>query len=142
MWPTVYIAVVKQGEPWYWLWGWTGLVTGVSILIELYLLFVIALKAVHEVSELINMRALEREAASYKLQGARKGGEDERGLEGKGRGYRGRGYDCRRRGCRGTDDGDRRALKRVQREEIDDLLASGPFASITNILVAGCAGAA
>jgi len=56
VWPTVYIAVLKQNEPWYWQLAWTVAVTLVSVAVEFYLLFVIALKAVHEVSELINMR--------------------------------------------------------------------------------------
>jgi hypothetical protein len=59
VWPTVYVAVLRQADPWYMQLTWTGLATLVSILIELYLLFVIALKAVHEVSELINIRGLE-----------------------------------------------------------------------------------
>jgi hypothetical protein len=57
VWPTVYIGVLKQGEPWYIQYAWTGGVTAVSVLIELYLLFLIALKAVHEVSDLINLHA-------------------------------------------------------------------------------------
>jgi hypothetical protein len=57
VWPTVYIDLLKQNEPWYIHYTWTGGVTLVSIVIELYLLFLIALKAVHEVSELINLYA-------------------------------------------------------------------------------------
>ena len=57
VWPTVYIDLLKQNEPWYIHYTWTGGVTLVSIVIELYLLFLIALKAVHEVSELINLHA-------------------------------------------------------------------------------------
>ncbi len=57
VWPTVYIDLLKQNEPWYIHYAWTGGVTLVSIVIELYLLFLIALKAVHEVSELINLHA-------------------------------------------------------------------------------------
>lgn len=57
VWPTVYIGVIKQYEPWYIQYSWVGGVTLVSILIEFYLLFVIALRAVHEVSELINIRS-------------------------------------------------------------------------------------
>ncbi|MDP4150308.1 MAG: hypothetical protein Q8943_12900 [Bacteroidota bacterium] len=56
VWPTVYIAVLKQAEPWLVQLAWTGWVTIASIVVEFYLLFVIALKAVHEVSELTNMR--------------------------------------------------------------------------------------
>lgn len=58
VWPTVWVAVRYQAEPWYIQYAtWVGGVTVVSIVIELYLLFVIALRAVHEVSELINMHA-------------------------------------------------------------------------------------
>jgi hypothetical protein len=56
VWPTVYVAVLKQAEPWYIQLAWSTGVTLVSIAVEFYLLFIIALKAVHEVSELINMR--------------------------------------------------------------------------------------
>jgi hypothetical protein len=57
VWPTVYIGVLRQQDPWYIQYAWTGAVTLVSILIEFYLVFLIALRAVHEVSELINMRS-------------------------------------------------------------------------------------
>ncbi|MHA4810876.1 LBF_2804 family protein [Flavitalea flava] len=57
VWPTVYIAILKQQEPWYSQYTWVGIVTLLSIIVEFYLLFLIALKAVHEVSELINMHA-------------------------------------------------------------------------------------
>jgi hypothetical protein len=56
VWPTVYIAVLKQAEPWLVQLAWTTGITFASIVVEFYLLFVIALKAVHEVSELTNMR--------------------------------------------------------------------------------------
>jgi hypothetical protein len=56
VWPTVYVAVLKQAGPWYMQLAWSTGVTLVSIAVEFYLLFIIALKAVHEVSELINMR--------------------------------------------------------------------------------------
>lgn len=62
VWPTVWVAVRDQAEPWYIQYAtWVGGVTLVSIVIELYLLFVIALRAVHEVSELINMHAHARD---------------------------------------------------------------------------------
>jgi len=61
VWPTVYIAVLKQHEPWYIQYGCIAGVTVISIIIEFYFLFVIALKAVHEVSELVNMRRHERD---------------------------------------------------------------------------------
>jgi hypothetical protein len=57
VWPTIYIAVLKQDKPFVEYWIWVGAVTLVSVIIELYLLFVIALKTVHRVSELINMQA-------------------------------------------------------------------------------------
>ncbi len=57
VWPTVYIGVLKQDEPWFIQYSWVGGVSLLSILIEFYLLFLIALRAVHEVSDLINMRA-------------------------------------------------------------------------------------
>jgi hypothetical protein len=61
VWPTVYIGVLKQGEPWYIQYTWVSAITLLSIAVEFYLLFVIALKAVHEVSELINMHAHEND---------------------------------------------------------------------------------
>lgn len=57
VWPTVYIGVLRQGEPWYIRYSWVGGVTLASVILEFYLLFIIALKAVHEVSELTNMRS-------------------------------------------------------------------------------------
>jgi hypothetical protein len=61
VWPTVYVAVKEQGAPLLIQYSWVIGVNAVSIIIELYLLFVIALKAVHEVSELINMHAHNRD---------------------------------------------------------------------------------
>jgi hypothetical protein len=57
VWPTVYIDLLKQNEPWKIHYAWTIGVTIISILVEFYLLFIIAVKAVHEVSELINIHA-------------------------------------------------------------------------------------
>ena len=57
VWPTVLVGVWRQDAPWYTLYAWTGGVTLASVIVEFYLLFVIALKAVHEVSELTNMRS-------------------------------------------------------------------------------------
>ena len=57
VWPTVYVDLLKQNEPLLIHYAWTGGVTLVSIAIEFYLLFLIALKAVHEVSELINIHS-------------------------------------------------------------------------------------
>ena len=78
VWPTVWIGVLRQNDPWYTQYTWVGVVTLVSILIEFYLLFLIALKAVHEVSELINMRshAAPRDGAAGK-------GDSEVGSSGK-----------------------------------------------------------
>ncbi len=41
--------------------GWVAIITLISVLIEFYVLFLIALKAVHEVSDLINMHATKNE---------------------------------------------------------------------------------
>ena len=57
VWPTVYVDLLKQHEPWKVHYAWTSGVTVVSIAIEFYLLFIIAIKAVHEVSELLNIHA-------------------------------------------------------------------------------------
>src|ERR1700685_3093196 len=57
VWPTVYVDVLKQNKPFLIHYGGTAAVTLVSIVIEFYLLFLIALKAVHEVSELINIHS-------------------------------------------------------------------------------------
>jgi hypothetical protein len=57
VWPTVWVGIRWQGTPWTIQYSWVGGVTLVSILAEFYLLFLVALKAVHEVSELINMRS-------------------------------------------------------------------------------------
>jgi len=59
--PTVWVDVYFAKEPWYIHYGWVAGVTLVSILIEFYLLFIIALKAVYEVSDVINMHANPRE---------------------------------------------------------------------------------
>ena len=57
VWPTVYIGLLHQNDPLIIYLIWVGVVTLVSVVIELYLLFIIALKTVHSVSELINMHA-------------------------------------------------------------------------------------
>jgi hypothetical protein len=57
VWPTVFIDVLKQNELWYIHYAWTIGVTLICVAIEFYLLFVIAIKTVHEVSELINIHA-------------------------------------------------------------------------------------
>ncbi|HEX9511312.1 MAG TPA: hypothetical protein VF939_12570 [Puia sp.] len=57
VWPTVWVGVLRQNDPWYIQYTWVGGVTLASIILEFYLLFIIALRAVHEVSELINIRS-------------------------------------------------------------------------------------
>ena len=59
--PTVWVDIHFEDSPPLIHYGWVALVTAISIAIEFYLLFVIALKAVYEVSELINMHATESE---------------------------------------------------------------------------------
>jgi hypothetical protein len=57
VWPTVYVDLLKQNEPWKIHYAWTLGVTVISVVIEFYLLFIVAIKSVHEVSELINIHA-------------------------------------------------------------------------------------
>ncbi|HXB43397.1 MAG TPA: hypothetical protein VNV85_05040 [Puia sp.] len=57
VWPTVYIDLLKRSEPWQIHYMWTGGVTIISVAIEFYILFLVALKAVHKVSELINIHS-------------------------------------------------------------------------------------
>jgi hypothetical protein len=59
--PTVWVDVYFENSPPLIHYGWVALVTIVSIAIEFYVLFIIALKAVYEVSELINMHATQSE---------------------------------------------------------------------------------
>jgi hypothetical protein len=59
--PTIWVDVRFASQPWYIHYGWVAGVTIVSIAIEFYLLFIVALKAVYEVSEIINMHATENE---------------------------------------------------------------------------------
>lgn len=55
--PTVWVDVYFACEAWYVHYGWVAGITLVSVLVEFYLLFIIALKAVYEVSDIINMHA-------------------------------------------------------------------------------------
>jgi hypothetical protein len=55
--PTVWVDDYFTAKPWYIHYGWVSAVTLASVLIEFYLLFIIALKAVYEVSDIINMHA-------------------------------------------------------------------------------------
>jgi hypothetical protein len=59
--PTVWVDVYFAEKSFSVHYGWVAVVTVISIAIELYLLFIIALKAVYEVSEIVNLRATESE---------------------------------------------------------------------------------
>jgi hypothetical protein len=59
--PTVWVDVYFAEKSFLVHYGWVVGVTIFSIAIELYLLFLIALKAVYEVSEVVNLRATESE---------------------------------------------------------------------------------
>jgi hypothetical protein len=59
--PTVWVAVYFANTSLLVYWSWFGGVTLVSVAIEFYFLFIIALKAVFEVSELINMHAKQKD---------------------------------------------------------------------------------
>ena len=59
--PTVWVDVYFEKAVWYVHYGWVAAVTLISIAIEFYLLFIIALKAVYEVSDIINMHAMPRD---------------------------------------------------------------------------------
>ena len=57
--PTVWVDVTLTDEPFIKHYGWVAIVTIISIIIEIYILFLISLKAVYEVSKLINLHAKE-----------------------------------------------------------------------------------
>ena len=59
--PTVWVDVYFADRSILIHYGWVACVTLISIIIELYILFLIALRAVYEVSELINIRATKTE---------------------------------------------------------------------------------
>ena len=59
--PTVWVDVYFANESFLVHYGWVAGVTLLATLIEFYVLFLIALKAVYEVSDLINMHATESE---------------------------------------------------------------------------------
>lgn len=61
VWPIVYVDLLKTNDPWYVHYGWVAAVTVVASLVEFYFLFIIALRVVHDVSELINMRFQRKE---------------------------------------------------------------------------------
>jgi hypothetical protein len=57
VWPTVLIDLRLQNRPWLFHYSLLGGMTAIAVAIEFYLLFIIAIKAVHEVSELINIHS-------------------------------------------------------------------------------------
>jgi hypothetical protein len=59
--PTVWVDVYFEEKSFFVHYGWVAAVTIVSVAIELYLLFLISLRAVYKVSELINLRNSESE---------------------------------------------------------------------------------
>jgi len=59
--PTVWADVHFSDRSFVIHYGWVAIITLISVLIEFYVLFLIALKAVHEVSDLINMHATKNE---------------------------------------------------------------------------------
>jgi len=59
--PTVWADIHFSDRPFLVHYGWVAIVTVIAVLIEFYVLFLIALKAVHEVSDLINMHATKNE---------------------------------------------------------------------------------
>ncbi len=59
--PTVWVDVHFTPSSFWKHYGWVAGVTLVSIIIEFYVLFIIALRAVYEVSELINIHATKNE---------------------------------------------------------------------------------
>lgn len=63
--PTIWVEVYLDDKPWYILYGWVAIVTIIAVAIEFYILFVIALKAVYEVSELINLHSTPTELQEF-----------------------------------------------------------------------------
>jgi hypothetical protein len=59
--PTIWVDVRLEQESFIKHYGIVALVTIISIVIEIYLLFLIALKAVYEVSEIIHLQTTEKE---------------------------------------------------------------------------------
>ena len=59
--PTVWADVHFSNRSFFIHYGWVAAVTLIAVIIEFYVLFLIALKAVHEVSDLINMHATKNE---------------------------------------------------------------------------------
>jgi hypothetical protein len=65
--PIVWADHYYQNAGWWIHYGWVVIISFFSIIIELYVLFIIALKAVHEVSEIINLHASEKELGNEGL---------------------------------------------------------------------------
>ncbi len=65
--PTVWVAIHFANADFVTYWAWFLGVTLISIAIEFYVLFIIALKAVHEVSDLINMHATASELSDSNI---------------------------------------------------------------------------
>jgi hypothetical protein len=64
--PMVWVDVHYSEAPWYVHYGWLALITLIGTILEFYLLFLVSLKSVHEVAELVNIRATNKE---YNLEG-------------------------------------------------------------------------
>lgn len=64
--PMVWVDVEYQNAPWYIHYGWVAAATILFTLIEFYLLFLISLRSVHQVAELVNIHATQKE---YQLNG-------------------------------------------------------------------------
>ena len=69
--PTVWVDVYFTNSSFAIHYGWVAGITLISILIEFYFLFIIALRAVHEVSELINIHATKHELMEYGVFGVK-----------------------------------------------------------------------
>ena len=69
--PTVWVDVHFSGDSFVKHYGWVAVVTLVSVVLELYVLFLISLKAVHEVSELINLHARKNELLNDRIFGVK-----------------------------------------------------------------------
>lgn len=64
--PMIWVDVKFESTPWYIHYGWVALATIIFTLIEFYGLFLISLRSVHEVAEIVNIHATNKE---YQLQG-------------------------------------------------------------------------
>jgi hypothetical protein len=59
--PTVWLDVKLENENWLTHYGWLLLVTLISIAVELYLLFLISLRTVYKLSEVINVHGINQQ---------------------------------------------------------------------------------